>query len=83
MSSFLLDTNVPSELMRKAPDRRVGKWLYSQVPAALYLSVVTVGEVRKGIAILPVGDRRTELDRWFEKVLIPSFSGRIIPVTVR
>ena len=81
MSGFLLDTNIPSELMRTVPDRRVKDWVYGQDTASLYLSAVTIGELRKGFSILPSGKRRTQLEQWFENNLIPSFAGRILPVT--
>ncbi|MGB7844639.1 MAG: type II toxin-antitoxin system VapC family toxin [Candidatus Acidiferrum sp.] len=81
MSGFLLDTNIPSELIRTRPDRRVGKWVYAQDEQSLHLSVVSIGELRRGLVILPLSKRRTELERWFENDLLPSFNGRIIGVT--
>ena len=81
--SFLLDTNIPSELMRSGPDRRVRDWVRGQEPTSLYLSVVTIGELRKGFTILAEGARRAQLELWFENNLIPLFAGRILPVTQR
>jgi predicted nucleic acid-binding protein len=81
MSGFLLDTNIPSELMRSIPDRRVKEWVYAQESASLYVSAVTIGELRKGFAILPESKRRRHLEEWFENHLIPLFAGRILPVT--
>jgi len=81
MSGFLLDTNIPSELMRTAPDRRVKDWVYGQDTTSLYLSAVTIGELRKGFAILPDGKRRSQLEEWFERNLLPLFAGRILPLT--
>jgi hypothetical protein len=46
-----------------------------------HLSVVSVGELRRGLVILPAGKRRTELERWFENDLLPRFHGRILAVT--
>ncbi|MGD0009603.1 MAG: hypothetical protein ABSE93_13795 [Terriglobia bacterium] len=66
MSGFLLDTNIPSELIRTRPDRRVGNWVYAKDEQSLYLSVVSIGEPRRGLVLLPAGRRRTELVRWFE-----------------
>ena len=80
---FLLDTNVPSELTRPVPDVRVSGWVDAQDNASLYLSVVTVGELRRGLTILPLGKRRTQLEYWFEQHLLPLFAGRILPVTQR
>ncbi len=81
MSGFLLDTNIPSELIRSRPDSRVAKWVYAQDEQSLYLSVVSIGELRRGLVILPASKRRSELERWFENDLLPQFEGRILPVT--
>lgn len=81
MTGYLLDTNIPSELIRSVPDRRVREWVTAQDDASLYLSAVSIGELRKGFSILPEGKRRTQLERWFEVNLIPLFEGRILPVT--
>jgi toxin FitB len=55
MSGFLLDTNIPSEIIRTRPEPRVNTWVPAQDDATLHLSVVTVGELRKGLTILPEG----------------------------
>ena len=81
MSGFLLDTNIPSELIRTRPDPHVRNWVYAKEERSLYLSVVTIGELRRGFVILPAGRRRTELERWLENDLLPRFHGRILPVT--
>ena len=81
MSGFLLDTNIPSELIRPSPDPRVEDWVYGQDAASLYLSAVTIGEVRKGLSILPDSKRRIRLEDWFENNLVPLFAGRILAVT--
>ncbi len=81
MNGFLLDTNVPSELTHTRPDPRAEKWVYSQNEKSLFLSVVTIGELRRGFVMLPIGKRRTNLERWFHDDLIPRFRGRILPVT--
>jgi len=81
VSGFLLDTNIPSELIRSRPDSRVEKWVYAQDEQSLYLSVVSIGELRRGLVILPASKRRSELERWFENDLLPQFEGRILPVT--
>ena len=49
MSGFLLDTNIPSEMIRTLPNARVNAWILGQDDASLHLSVVTVGELRKGL----------------------------------
>ena len=61
MSGFLLDTNIPSELTKPMPEPRVVAWVDAQDNAALYLSVVSVGEIRRGITVLPPSKRRTQL----------------------
>ena len=81
MSGFLLDTNVPSELTKPLPEPRVREWVAAQDNATLYLSVVSVGELRRGFTLLPQGKRRAQLEQWFEQFLLPLFAGRILPIT--
>ena len=81
MSGFLLDTNVPSEIIRSQPDPRVSTWLFAQDVTTVYLSVVTIGELRKGLTILRDGKRRSHLLEWMENELLPLFTGRVLPVT--
>jgi len=83
ISGFLLDTNVPSELTNPVPDRRVASWVDTQENSNLYLSAVSVGEMRRGFALLPLGKRRRRLEDWFEKYLLPLFEDRILSVTPR
>ena len=66
MSGFLLDTNVPSELTRIRPDPRVAEWLEAADDDQLFISVVTLGELRKGFAVLPASQRRASLEIWLE-----------------
>jgi len=80
MSAYLLDTNCISELVRKEPDPRVMVWIESADETLLYLSVLTLGEIRKGIAGLPQGKRRTGLEAWLEVELRARFAGRILVV---
>ena len=81
MSGFLLDTNIPSEAIRTRPDPRVDAWVRAQDDATLRLSAITIGELRKGLTILPDSKRRSRLQDWLENDLIPLFAGRILPVT--
>ena len=81
MSGFLLDTNIPSELVRPRPETRVTAWLAAQPLDGLFVSVVTFGELRKGVTIRQPGKRRTELEAWLENDLAELFDGRILPVT--
>jgi len=64
--SYLIDTNVLSELRRKAPDARVLQWFAQRPAGTLYLSVLTLGEIRKGIESLADPTRRLALLDWLE-----------------
>jgi len=81
MSGFLLDTNIPSEIIRTRPDPRVTAWVVAQGVTTLYLIVVTIGELRKGITILQESKRRSQLLEWLQNDLMRLFAGRILPVT--
>ena len=78
--SYLLDTNVLSELRRKVPDPQVAEWFKRRPASTLYLSVLTLGEIRKGIENLPHGARRLALSDWLEADLPAFFMGRILPI---
>jgi predicted nucleic acid-binding protein len=80
MSGFLLDTNCISELVRVKPEPRVLEWMEAAEEGLLYLSVLTLGEIRKGLASLPQSKRRTHLETWLEVELQARFSGRILPI---
>src|SRR6266851_4152245 len=80
MSGFLLDTNCISELVRVKPEPRVLEWMEAADEGLLYLSVLTLGEIRKGLASLPQSKRRTHLEAWLEVELQARFSGRILPI---
>jgi len=77
--SYLLDTCVVSELSRPRPDSGLVVWMSEADVVSLHLSVITIGEVRRGTLRLPVGKRRTSLSGWSEK-LRQSFSGRVLPI---
>ena len=76
---ILLDTNVVSEPLRPAPEARVIEWIDAQPLETLYLSAMTVAELRAGVALLPVGKRRNNLHEYLEKRVLPSFVGRVLP----
>jgi toxin FitB len=80
MTGFLLDTNCISELVRPKPDQRVMEWMDAADEATLYLSVLTIGEIRKGVAGLAPGKRRVRLEKWIEVDLQARFAGRIVPI---
>ncbi len=78
--TYLIDTNILSELRRKEPNAGVEEW-FSQRPATtLYVSVLTLGEIRKGIDMLQDGDRKFALLDWLNIDLPSFFIGRILIV---
>ena len=82
MSGFLLDTNVISEFARpdNKPDQRVKQWLEAVDPDSLYASVLTLGEIRRGIEKLPPSNRRTRLESWLTKDLQDWFAHRVLVI---
>lgn len=78
----VLDTCVVSETVRSAPDTRVMTWLGEQREEDLYLSVLTIGELRKGIARLDASRRKQELAAWVDEELAGRFGTRLLPVCV-
>ena len=81
--SFLLDTSVISELVKKSPHRPVLKWIDDQDETLLYLSVITIGELEKGIARLSASARRNRLQSWVRRDLATRFGERLLPVDAR
>lgn len=79
---YLLDTNVISELVAKRPNPKVVKWVDSLDPDSLYLSVITIGELRKGIEKLPDSKRKETLRDWLNDDLLTRFSGLILALDV-
>jgi len=75
---ILLDTHVVSEPLRALPDPKVLDWLDAQAIETLYLSSITVAELRFGIAVLPEGKRRDTLLSSLEQRVLPLFAGRIL-----
>lgn len=80
MSGFLLDTNVLSELTKSNRNPKVAAWVEATDETLLYVSVLTLGEIRKGIAALAAGMRRAELEAWLETDLRARFAGRVLPI---
>ncbi len=76
---ILLDTNVVSAPWKPKPDPQVVAWIDAQAVETLYLSAVTVAELRFGIAAMPVGRRRHIPHERLEGELLPVFAGRILP----
>ncbi|MFZ0138486.1 MAG: type II toxin-antitoxin system VapC family toxin [Candidatus Sulfotelmatobacter sp.] len=79
--SYLLDTNCISEPTRERPEPRVLSWLDAVDESQLYLSVLTLGEIRKGASALPESRRRSHLEVWLERQVKVRFSGRILPIS--
>jgi predicted nucleic acid-binding protein len=80
VSGFLLDTNVISELIKARPDANVTAWVEATDESLLYLSVLTLGEIRRGIASLPQSRRRATLEAWLDRDLQARFEGRILTI---
>lgn len=78
--SYLIDTNVISELVRAKPDAAVLDWFANTPDEALFLSVLTLGEIRKGVEKLADLHRREKLRVWLEHDLRDWFGPRILPV---
>ena len=81
--NFLLDTCVLSELVKPQPEPKVVQWVGDRDEYRLFLSVVTIGELHKGVAKLPHGPRRTGLESWVARDLTARFDKRILPVDIR
>ena len=78
--SYLVDTNVLSELVRPRADERVAEWVRSAPAAGLFVSVLTLGEIRKGAERLQAGARRERLRLLLERDVATLFHGRVLPV---
>ena len=78
--NWLLDTNVISEPTRRAPSAHVVDWLRSVPTSACHASIITLGEIRRGILRLPAGARRRKLEKWMREKFQPAFAGRILPL---
>ncbi len=76
MSGFLLDTNIISELVRPKAEPKVRAWVAATDENLLYLSVLTLGEIRKGISALQDASRRVALEAWLDSDLSLRFANR-------
>jgi tRNA(fMet)-specific endonuclease VapC len=79
--NYLLDTSVISELVAKQPNQKVIDWLDELDPSSVYLSVVTIGEIRKGIEKAPQSQRKTDVTEWLYGDLLVRFDGKIAEIT--
>ena len=80
---YLLDTCVLSELVRARPDTQVVDWLRRQNPESLYVSIITIGEIEKGIVKRGRDARAAALRKWLRTEILGGFSDRILPVDER
>ncbi len=78
--NYLLDTCVISELASKQPDPEVVDWIDSLNSERVYLSVITIGEITKGIEKLAESRRKETLKAWLEYDLLARFQGKILPL---
>jgi predicted nucleic acid-binding protein len=78
--SFLLDTNVVSETMKKEPNHTVLDWMARQVEETLFISAITLGELRRGALLLAEGQKRRSLLHWIETGIKLAFADRILSV---
>lgn len=77
---YLLDTNVVSEFAKPQVDAGVSAWVANADEDRLFFSVVTLAELRRGVARLSDGARRRQLDNWLRHDLLDRFEGRILPI---
>jgi predicted nucleic acid-binding protein len=75
---FLLDTNVLSEVHRPEPDRQVLEWLAELDEDRAFISVISLAEIRRGIAFLDGGRKREALVNWLSHDLPQRFAGRVL-----
>jgi tRNA(fMet)-specific endonuclease VapC len=79
--NYLLDTNVISELVARQPNQKVVDWVDSLDPSTVYLSVITIGEIRKGIERATSPQRKAALTTWFYSDLLVRFDGKVAEIT--
>lgn len=75
---YLLDTCVVSETRRREPNANLMNWLAKRQAADLFVSVVTLGELRKGACSLKDASRRQILEKWIDEDVVTVFNGRIL-----
>ena len=80
--NYLLDTNVISELIAREPNARVIDWVDGLDTETVYLSVITIGELRKGIEKLPSSPRKDQLTAWLMGDLLHRFADKIVGITI-
>ncbi len=76
--SWLLDTNVVSELLRPKPDSRVAEWVAAQALETLHVSAVTQAEMLFGVRLMPAGKRQREIEAAVHAIFSQDFAGRVL-----
>jgi toxin FitB len=82
VSGYLLDTNVISELTRLRPEAKVVSWIQATSEELFHLSVLTIGEIRRGIDSVPRSNKRVLLASWLANDLVVRFAGRILELNL-
>jgi len=77
---YLIDTNVISELRRREPEPRVVEWFERKPAGLLYMSVLSLGEIRRDVEKLAASERKQSLRAWLENDLPAFFAGRLLPI---
>ncbi len=80
--NYILDTNVISELVAARPDSKVVRWIEKIDPDKVFLSVIAIGELKKGIDKLPDSKRKELLDAWLREDLLVRFQDHILPIDI-
>jgi toxin FitB len=78
--NYIFDTNVISELVAAQPNPKVLQWIEEVDPEKIFLSVITVGELKKGIERLPESKKKELLNNWLHEDLLVRFQGHILPI---
>jgi predicted nucleic acid-binding protein len=81
VNGYLVDTNILSELTKASPDPHVEAFLH-QSKDRVFVSVFSIGEIRKGIASLPMSNKRASLEDWLDNEIMPWFGDRVLPVNL-
>jgi len=81
VQGYLVDTNVISEFAKPIPNSEVQQWFRNAVPDTLFVSAMTIGEIRLGIENLPVSKRRADLEVWLRNGLPAWFASNLLPIT--
>ena len=81
MSRYLLDTNIISSVTKPVPPESLLAWMAEQADENLFISALTIAEVRRGVLEKPAGRKRDQLEAWFAGPEGPSslFAGRVLP----